>query len=71
MVYMIFSNSASSLEGVKNQDLKSLSILFYFQHLPHLDQHAKLGSVTIRLFLSPLPRSTCFSTIILASSLYP
>lgn len=37
MVYMIFSNSASSLEGVKSQDLKSLSILFYFQRFPHLD----------------------------------
>lgn len=54
MVYMIFSNSTSSLEGIKTQDLKTPSNLFTFQHLPHLNRHAKLGFVTVRLLLSLL-----------------
>lgn len=49
---MIFSNSTSTLEGVKTQDLKTLPNLFSFQHLPHLNRHANLGSVTVRLLLS-------------------
>lgn len=54
MVYMIFSNSTSTLESVKTQDLKTFSNVFSFQHLPHLDRHAKLGSLTVCLLLSLL-----------------
>lgn len=52
MVYMIVSCSISTLEGVKTLDLKTLSTLVTFQQLPHLDRHAKFGSVMVHLLLS-------------------